>query len=222
MTFYDWGGTASSPIPLRPPEDSGLDTAEIFFVGDTLMWNAGSLKISRQNVWTRAGGTHSLLSAGSDSTSGYGDLGSDGVQMVWNQGTRTDVNNVYPHLSVMTSPYVTSPADLKPRLLRSDILGYSFDTSPWVTGCGYAARSSTIETTPGQHQMGIFVVRLSDGQAWVLPDGQKLSLGWRTPLAVTCDELFALVDVKPSGPASHYFNVARIRLDALGPGIPPR
>jgi hypothetical protein len=37
----------------------------------------------------------------------------------------------------------------------------------------------------------------------------------------TCDELFALVDLKPSGPGSHYFNVVRLRLDALGPGIPP-
>ena len=90
-----------------------------------------------------------------------------------------------------------------------------------VVGCGYAARSTTLEPSPGEFTTTTYVVRLSDGVAWALPDGPNTSFGWRRPLAITCDEIFALVDSAPNGRMTSFFNVARLRLDALGPGIPP-
>ncbi|MDB5219287.1 MAG: hypothetical protein JWO86_7214 [Myxococcaceae bacterium] len=74
----------------------------------------------------------------------------------------------------------------------------------------------------GNFVRAILVVRLSDGVVWDLPDTQQEVFAWRTPLALTCNELFALVEARPSSPASSsFFNVARLRLDALGVGAPP-
>jgi hypothetical protein len=72
--------------------------------------------------------------------------------------------------------------------------------------CGYAARSN------GLH---IRVVRLSDGQSWTLSNATTDPWGWSEPLAVTCTELFATVHIPGAT------RLARIRLDALGPGIAP-
>lgn len=73
-------------------------------------------------------------------------------------------------------------------------------------GCGYAARSN------GEH---IRVVRLSDGQSWLLSNALTDPWGWSEPLALTCTELFATV--RNSGVT----RLARVRLDSLGPGIAP-
>jgi hypothetical protein len=220
MNLHAWADGA--PIAkLRPPDDAGLFTGEFNFIGDTVLWNAGDLLLSRQNVWSPSGGVRALLTAGDDPAQGYADLGTDGVQMVWSQGVRTDVNYVYPRLSIVTSPYATSSADLKPRVLRSDITGHGLGLSQWLTGCGYAIRYSFLEPFPGTFRNIIDIVRLSDGRAWILPDDPGRVFGWRRPLGVTCDEVFGFVQITPNGPGSSYFNVARIRLDSLGPGTPP-
>ena len=151
-------------IPL-PPADASLYFATHVFVGDTLHFNVGSLQFSRQEVWSLAAGTRDFLTYGDDPTRGYSDLGTDGVDLVWNQGERTDTSSAYPRLSIATSPYATSTAALAPRVLRSNITGNGFGTSPFVVGCGYAARSTTFEPSPGEFTLGTVVVRLSDGYA---------------------------------------------------------
>ena len=40
--------------------------------------------------------------------------------------------------------------------------------------------------------------------------------GYRAPLALTCNELFARVYERPASGQTGHFNVARVRLDALG------
>ncbi len=220
MNLHSWADGA--PIAkLRPADDAGLYTAEYSFVGSSVFWNAHTSLVARHNVWSPADGTRPLLTAGDDATRGYADLGTDGVQMVWNEGVRTDTSHIYPRLSIVTSPYATTTADLKPRVLRSDLTGAGFGLGQWLTGCGYAIRSATVEPSPGSYRRVMFVVRLSDGQAWLLPDEIDGPIGWRRPLGVTCEEVFAFVQVTPNGPSSSYFNVARIRLDSLGPGTPP-
>lgn len=131
------------------------------------------------------------------------------------------MGSVYPRLSIVVSPYAVSPAGLAPRVLRSDITGYGLGTTAWVVGCGHAARQVILEPSAGNFVNAMFVIRLSDGVAWELPDANDEPFAWRSPLAVTCDEVFALAEIRPGGPSTGFFNVARIRLDALGPGIPP-
>jgi len=203
--------------------DGPLYMQGLAFVGDTLHFNVGNLRVSRQKVWSLGEGTRDLLTYGQDETRGYGDLGTDGKDLVWTQGERVDTSAVYPRLSIATSPYATSTAALKPRILRSDISGYGFGTSTFVVGCGYAARSTFLEPTPGSFVNIVILVRLSDGHAWMLPDDPSTGFAYRTALGLTCDELYALVEIREGdgGTAASHFNVARVRLDSLGPGVPP-
>jgi hypothetical protein len=214
-----WTDTSlATTIPL-PPADASLYTRSPVFVGDTLHFGVGSLQYSRQKVWSLAEGTRDLLTFGNDATHGYSDLGTDGVDLVWTQGERVDTSKPYPRLSVVVSPYASSSAALAPRVLRSDITGYGFGTSPFVVGCGHAAPMTTFEPSPGEFTVGTLLVRLSDGHAWTLPDGDTPTFRWRHPLGITCDELFSLVQVGQG--ANRSFNIARIRLDSLGPPTPP-
>jgi hypothetical protein len=219
LDLHSWqDGTKLKTIPVSP-SDEPLYYNQFAFSAGFLFWNMGSLAMSRIKVWSAAGGTHDFLTAGEDPKRGYGDLGTDGVDMVWSEGTRTDVDKPYPRLSVMTSAFATNGASLSPRFLRSDITGYGFGVTPFVVGCGYAARSTIFEPSPGTFTNGMFVVRLADGVAWRLPDNVGM-FQWRTPLGITCDEIFALVQVKPEA-GTAFFNIARLRLDALGVGTPP-
>lgn len=221
MQLYDWT-TKSIVAHVDAPEDTSLFVNEFGGVGGALLWNTGNLEVSRQKIWTAAAGTASLLTAGDDALHGYADLGTDGVDMIWSAGERTPADgDVYPRLAITTSKYATTSAGLVPRVLRTDVTGYGFRTTPWVVGCGYAARASFLEPTPGDFKGATIVVRLTDGFAWFLSDAITESIGWRRPLAITCDELFALVDFVPTpgGPAN--FNIARLPLSALGTPIPP-
>jgi hypothetical protein len=103
----------------------------------------------------------------------------------------------------MTAPFTTEPGELDERRLRSED-GPSFDVTHFRVGCGYAARSN------GYH---IRLVRLADGHSWVLSTAGPWS--WRSPVALSCSELFATVDVGGNR------RLARVRLDSLGPGITP-
>ena len=205
---------------LRQAGDEGLFTSEIWSVGDTFIWNNGNRFVSREKIWSPGVPTQSLLTAGDVATHGYADLGTDGVHMVWDEGHRTDTANAYPRVDVVVSPYATTTAGLVPRVFRSDVTGAAFGIEPWVVGCGYAARYVIRESTPGIFANELMLLRLSDGVAWHLADPEVGVFRWRKVLALTCDELFGLVDITPPN-ATRYFNVARIRLDALGPGDPP-
>lgn len=216
-----WADPATAIQIPTSPEDVGLFTNEWFFVGETFHWNTGSLALSRQKFWTASQGTQTFLTAGEDFLHGYGDLASDGVQMVWHEGDRTDYTQVYPRLSIVVSNYTTDPSTAQRRVFRSNITGNGFGTTPWVVGCGYAARSSTLEPTPGNFIVATVIVRLSDGVMWQLPDDPAFPIGWRRPLALTCTEFFGLVQEPGIDGAILSMNIARVRLDSLGPGTPP-
>jgi hypothetical protein len=113
---------------------------------------------------------------------------------------------------IMVSPYSeTAGRALTPVRFRSYPSIYPI-IQRFTVGCGYAAHKSS-ETGKG------VLVRLSDGHSWMLP-----SAGCTPPnvtgdfciadvLAITCDELFVLVEGKN--------NIARISIPALGAPTPP-
>jgi hypothetical protein len=136
---------------------------------------------------------------------GFGDLGTDGKDLVWidAQGRASQSSSSpFTTLTIMTAPFMTEPNAVVSRRLRTED-GPGFGASNFVVGCGYAARSN------GQH---IRIVRLSDGYSWALPTGKFY---WQNPLALTCTELFASVL------SGGELRTARIRLDSLGRGISP-
>lgn len=199
-----WEDGASLGPFWSKAQDHFLDQGSFVHTADAMFWNADNLDYAKINVWTPANGVGEFLSAGLVIDRGYADLGTDGSDMAWiyGHGRTTGDLTPYEHYDILTAPYTTDPAKIVARRLRSED-GPSFGLDPFVVGCGYAAR------TNGKH---LRIVRLSDGQSWVL---ESTSVGFYAPFAITCDELIADVAV-----AGHY-TLGRVRLDSLGPGIPP-
>jgi len=107
----------------------------------------------------------------------------------------------------MTAPYTTDPAEAqgKARRLRTDPMTLSL--AHYRVGCGYAARA----VCTNQDGCALMVVRLSDGVAWMARGKDPMTYG-TIAVGTTCEEVFFQ---DPWG------RVGRVRLDSLGPGIPP-
>ncbi|MDB4938349.1 MAG: hypothetical protein JWP87_5321, partial [Labilithrix sp.] len=90
----------------------------------------------------------------------------------------------------------------------------------FAVGCGYATRENEVKRDGG-YLPGTTIIRLSDGYGWHLPDGPGVDWGWRRPLAITCDEVFVLVAERPTPTAPARTNIVRVRIDSLGPPMPP-
>lgn len=142
---------------------------------------------------------------------GAGGLATDGKVLVWTYGEgATGQIYLYQKADMMVAPYTTDgPTALKTaKRVRSD--NVHMTTYGWRVGCGYAANEGG-----GGGATWLRIVRLSDGFAWDVssvwnPDPkQKMAL---LPLGVTCEHVYA---IDPGG------QIARIRIDSLGPGTPP-
>jgi hypothetical protein len=193
------------------PGGGALGAYDQVFVGDALFWNASSVAVQQNEVWTAAGGAADLMSFDGDISRGAADLGSDGHDLVWLYGSqRTDPSGLFPTVDIMTSPYATDSTHVAGRRLRSETPN-GFGVSPFVVGCGYAARAAGYGTR---------VTRLADGVSWVLPGDPSQGWYWTAPVALSCSELFATVGVRSDG-GYPLTTIARIRLDSLGSGTPP-
>jgi hypothetical protein len=220
MKLLSWNDGAVLKTFSSPPEDVGLSRSYQFFHADALFW-AASGGVNKQKVHTDAGGTTDIVSFGNDFSNGAADLGTDGQNLVWMEGyNRTTTSGIYPSIAAVVSPYTTNPTQIQKRVLRTDLSAYPFGTSPFVVGCGYAARTNE-RVVDGQNRAGLLLLRLSDGGLWFLPSGSNVEWGWSRPLAITCDEIFVKVTEKPTPTAKPRSNVARVRLDSLGPPLPP-
>jgi hypothetical protein len=203
---YAWADGAGLPSLVSSPQDKGLPQGIAVSAGGAAFWSSGNSAYYNVKVYTPAAGVRDLLSAGMVTTRGYGDLGTDGKDLVWIEvAGRTTDTGPFDSYTIMTAPFTTEPAAVVPRRLRTE-QGPELDVENFQVGCGYAARSI------GEH---IRVVRLSDGQSWLLSDALTDPGGWSELLAVTCTELFATVL------SSGVTRLARVRLDSLGPGIAP-
>lgn len=203
---YSWADGARLPSLWSAAQDNGLQQGIPVFANGAAFWPSSNLRYHEVKVYTPTQGVRDLLSAGMVTTRGFGDLGTDGKDMVWidAQGRTTDTGP-FDTYTITTAPFTTNPAQLVPRRLRTEG-GPSFDVTHFYVGGGYAARSN------GLH---IRVVRLVDGQSWTLDNDIAAPWGWNYPIAITSTELFAMVNV--AGVA----RLARVRLDSLGPGIAP-
>jgi hypothetical protein len=187
--------------PATDPE--GQHAVDLLVRGEAAFWETDSSRRAGIMVWTEQAGARAFRRWVGDPTRGAGSFGTDGVDMVWLQGEGKDPNSGnYPTLDVMTAPFTTDPALLQPRRLRSHNYD-AMDSLPFKVGCGYAVGSGT----------QVSVVRLSDGYAWYLPHTTPMDFG--IPVGATCEDVFV------AGVFDGDVNVARIRIDSLGPGLPP-
>jgi len=216
MRVFKWDGTdmgvaAYATVAYSPPQ----------WVGDTLLFALQSSPNYRVVRWTEHDGTKILVGAdfGQDDLRGAANPGSDGKDLVWLQGEGRDDNSAaYSTRWVMTSKFTTNPSEIHPRRLTRLPKGVISSGSllPPV-GCGYAAFRYD-SGYPSSDDTGLLVVRLSDGVSWLLPSvSVKYGDGWFPAIAITCDEVFA----RYSGAGAHLETIRRVRLDSLGPGIPP-
>jgi len=203
MTAYSWDMSEQHVVTSAATDPDHINATLIQVFGPAIFWTTGTMDLAGVNSWDAVNGMRPLVRWPGDPTHGAGALGTDGTDMVWLQGDKeADAGNYYPNLSFWTAPFTTDPAALVPRRLRSMAMK-NFQMERVQVGCGYASIDAGI--------YGIAVVRLSDGQGWYVPDSDNQNFN-RT-LAVTCDEIFvrAIIGGK--------INVARIRLDSLGPGV---
>lgn len=217
LHVFPWdGGIDATPAFVSSPAfEQGLKQNYPFFQDEALFWASDSLAINKQKVWTPDGGARDFITFGGDTTRGAFDLNTDGVDMVWVQGSnRTNPNGAFPTNDVMTAPYTTDPGKLQPRRVRSLPSGSPFGTAPVVVGCGYALRESYLPVDGGNEYVMV-LARLADGRTWFLPGDIGAPWQWESPIALTCTEAFGFVYSKGRQ------QVVRVRLDSLGPGLPP-
>lgn len=118
----------------------------------------------------------------------------------------------------MTAPYSTDADTVAKtaRRLRSDQhLPAMMDG--FAGGCGYAARNFYQPLGDSSHANTLLIVRLSDGVSWsVTMPSTKSGAQLTHALGVTCEEVFSKAQFPDESSA-----IVRIRLDSLGPGMPP-
>ncbi|RYZ01100.1 MAG: hypothetical protein EON61_16850 [Alphaproteobacteria bacterium] len=186
------------------------------FQGGAFLLRAGSGRTRALDVWTETSGYHRFLHDERPDLHAFGGFGTDGHDLVWveghdDQGT-TGVYEPFPSSSIMTAPFTTDPTQLKSRRLRSNVNEASWET--FAVGCGYAAKvSDRVDGHP------LIIVRLSDGRKWEVassPLSVPLEQRWSwapNRIGLTCDEVFV------QGSPGKRLELARIRLDSLGPGV---
>lgn len=191
----------------------GLQQTNLYFWHDLALWQSGDLTQSNIMAYTPTKGLFTFITFDGDYAQSAKAIGTDGTDMVWVHGSqRQPPDLIYPVQDIVTSPYTEDPTSLNPVRLRSFPVTNATNATYWpfAVGCGYAAYSYTLG-----HAL---VVRLSDGWSWDLPASGCVQgpseWCWQEVYAVTCDEVFlrGAYDLQ---------TIARVRLDALGPGMPP-
>jgi len=187
------------------------------WVGRTLLFALSSSPNYRVLRWTEHDGTRVLVGFAGDDSKGAATPGSDGMDLVWVQGEGLeDGSSIFPERWIMTSKYSTDPSEIQPRrLIRWLETPITSGEIPPPVGCGYAAFRYTLGFPIGT-EMGLLIVRLSDGISWTLPSPSLSPPDtWLDPIAITCDEVFARYK------GGYLETIRRVRLDSLGPGTPP-
>ena len=204
LTVHPWDLSEEIFVTSTATDPEGMKVTQWVMHGDALFWMTSTLKHSGINVWDPVDGTRPFRRWIGDYTRGAADLGTDGEDLVWSEGEGKEPNDWhYPIRSVMTAPFTTDPDALQPKRLRS-LPSWVGNVRPWEVGCGYG----TFDAGSGN----VFVVRLSDGHAWFVPDTADYNLHLHR--GVSCEEVFVLGDIHGET------TLARIRLDSLGPGVP--
>ena len=216
---FDGGGLIAT-LPSQA-EDIGASYTMHQFSGKDLFFVAASSKRVTIKSWTAVGGIKTLIGKDNDATRSSIGFATDGVDMVWLEASeREGTSQIYAKQDTWTAKYTTDPDVLAAtkRRVRATTIEYG---NVYKVGCGYAAVSAF--TTSPWGQSGVRVIRLSDGVSWdVIDNSEAQLLQWHLslPLAVTCDEVFVAGSTW-RGTGSRHNEIMRIRIDSLGPGIPP-
>lgn len=180
-------------------------------LGESVLFQVSGPSI---HAWSPELGTTTLVGF-EDPDRGAGAVGSDGVDLVWMEGSDRDEEiDIFRVRDIMTASWTPVPTLLAARRVRSDPARAFFDDGDaFRVGCGMAARHQN-----GDHEVEI--VRLEDGHTWYLDRIDGLWRPWFI-LGLTCTEIFIMATIWPEGVAeADGTHVMRIALDSLGTGEP--
>ena len=189
-----------------------------FFLSDSATFDVDNLRVAGIMIYDEAKGLRPLIRDYGNREEGDFNHGTDGNVIVWTHGSDhpIDKESIYPTRSIMVSPFTTEADEIQPRRLRSDP-NQAMDDN-FVVACGYAVRNAG-------GRDGLLVVRVSDGWSWLIQSNDTAGNRWlwSYPIGMTCDEVFVVyAETRPVGDATPLVpNIARVRLDSLGPGMAP-
>jgi len=214
---YDWATGQFVRQITSANQENGFGIGDLWPQGDAVFWNDYStLAFNKLRAWTLDGGSHDLVSFGGDWTKGAMTMGVDDTWIAWSQGDgRPQSNVMFDKVRLMAAPRATAGVS---GTALTTVAG--FNMAPLVVGCGYAAVAATVSFDAGPNEpQNLLVFRLSDGRRWQFPTA--LPQRWFIPLAITCTEIFAKVAIQDADSGKGYYTIGRVRLDSLGPGVPP-
>jgi hypothetical protein len=202
-----WQGTAPTGTPLDIP-DPGLAT-DYVFGRSAIFFQVANQAYHRIKIYTSGVGVQEFISFGDTVSSGAADFGTDGKDMVWTEASgRTLSTDPWTTINIMTAKYTEDQKAIVKRRVRSEVI--SIGAAPFKVGCGFAAHFVG--------EVGPRLLRLSDGRSWQFPlIDSAVGYNWifNQILGVSCDEVFV------GAYRGNQNYLVRIRIDSLGPGIPP-
>jgi hypothetical protein len=189
--------------PLPPWSERFGKEFPLQFVGDGLVFRAEQGPESAVFAYTKDNAFVSLVDD-KLATTGEDSFGTDGKDAAWLHSTGCTSSGC-ASVELRTAPFALAPLTGR-RVREMAAPGIGLRS---VVGCGRAAFASNL---------GLNVVDLTTGQAWLLPQAGPGYYWSSNPYALTCDELFATAAYSVDGGTA--LRGVRIRLDALGPGSP--
>ncbi len=214
--FYAEAGEAISILDYEGRDygvlvpDAG-DAAVPAWAGD-LFFTTLTANGSAVQIWSKASGPKQLLSSQGREGHGIGSFATDGVDMVWLEGTTNPQSpDQFSTVDVFRAKASVDPKALAPLRVRAFPGQQIWSPFAPAVGCGYAA-FNLVMSAKGTAVSHLFIVKLADGSAWDLrpPDETNVRYNWGPPAAITCDEVFVpMAD-----------NLRRVRLDSLGSPLP--
>lgn len=205
---------------------SGITTQESSLVasGSALFFSPRTVTWSEVWVWTPGQEARAFIARQGDAPGQVGSacgLGTDGKTLVWTQASGY-TGGKYEKVELMTAPFTSDPAALKPVKLR-DAPGPGTACKPWLVSGGLAATWEDVGDGSGGTLALPVIVRLSDGVLWTVP--RRDIRRWGYPLYITDTEI-ALEEGMPNqhdaGVLPYFsWSIVRYPLALLGPGEPP-
>ncbi len=212
-----WDDTTETLVYDPGTDPENMPAHNVSALGDAVFFEVGVAGYNGVMSWIPSAGIRPLLRWFGDTTQAAGNFSTDGKDMVWTYGKNKPAGSSqeYPIRDIMTAPFTTDPDVLKAtaKRLRSD--PGQLSPYPYAVGCGYAARN--FYSSSGL-SADLVIVRLSDGVSWVFqpPSNPPGVYQFMSFLGFTCEEAFAKFQF-----ADEAVSIVRIKLDSLGPGIPP-
>lgn len=207
-------GPWSNPRAQRLLADPRLQPLIMFYRGDTAYLETTGGVNRRIYQIARPGAALETWFDNAQNLYAYeSNLATDGTDLTWvhYEGCTTSSAKSCSSHDVYVAKVPSPGSRPVGRRVRSSSLLFP-DTT---VGCGHIAASGTNK----DYHSELRVIRIADGVSFLRRqmDASK-EYGYTTPLAITCEHVYV---IRSPQKADQLPNVVRIRLDALGPGIPP-